>query len=322
MRRAALLVLAMVACRQPPPAAPLAKAGDSSDEGHGQLANASMSLMTAAPRPRNVPVPRRYRDDDDDDDDSGTYGGPGYGGASYASYRPPPWTYPSAPRMPGYATASGLTGVIEGTIRWRGATPTLTTACGAIEPVHLGAGRALAGAVVYIERVRVGRVVVQASGEQRPYTVGGTVLKRGCELVPRVQLVSPVPAALAIHGDATAAQLAITLPGDTAKAYPLEAGGRVVLPARHGVTRVEGEDHTLGAAWAIGTDSPYFALTDDRGHYRIEELAPGSYELTFWYPPLPELVDGKLVYGAPIIVKRTVRVGDKRAARLDVTLAP
>jgi hypothetical protein len=154
---------------------------------------------------------------------------------------------------------------------------------------------------VYIERVRVGRVVVQASGEQRPYTVGGTVLKRGCELVPRVQLVSPVPAALAIHGDATAAQLAITLPGDTAKAYPLEAGGRVVLPARHGVTRVEGEDHTLGAAWAIGTDSPYFALTDDRGHYRI---------------------DGKLVYGAPIIVKRTVRVGDKRAARLDVTLAP
>lgn len=321
MRRAALLVFATVACRHPPPAAPLAEAGDLSDDGHGQLANASMSLITEARvRPRNVPVPRRYRDDDDDGD--GTYGGPGYGGASYASYRPPPWAYPSVARLPGFSTAAGLTGVIEGTVTWRGATPALTTACGAVEPVHLGAGRALAGAVVYIERVRVGRAVVHASGEQRPYTVGGTVLKRGCELVPRVQLVSPVPAALAIHGDTTPARLAITLPGDDAKPYPLEAGGRVVLPARHGVTRVESEDHTLGAAWAIGTESPYFALTDDRGRYRIEELAPGSYELTFWYPPVPKLVDGALVYGAPITVKRSVRVDDKRPARLDVTLAP
>ena len=78
-----------------------------------------------------------------------TYGIPGaFGGASYASYSVPPWPYPSVNRMPSYSYRQDLRGAIEGTISWRGSTPTLTTSCGTITPVRTGRGGSLAGAVV------------------------------------------------------------------------------------------------------------------------------------------------------------------------------
>jgi hypothetical protein len=330
MARAAYVVLALLACRPAAPPLPPAgrdKDGIDGDDGHGQLANASVSLLTSERKPARTahPVPRRYREDDvgyggNGYGAGGAYGGPGYGGASYASYRPPPWTYPTAPRTPGFTVAPGLQGVIEGTVSWRGPTPKLTTACGTVEPIHANRDRSLPGALVYIERVRTGRAVVHANGDQRPYTVGGSVLKRGCELAPQLQIIAPVPAALAIHGDATPTHVKITLPDGTPKPHELEEGGRIVLQATAGITKIEGEDQTLGAAWVLGVDSPYYALTDDRGRYRIEQLAAGSYELTIYFPPVPTVKEGKLVYGAPVMVRRSVRVDDKRTTRLDVSL--
>ncbi|MDX2090359.1 MAG: carboxypeptidase-like regulatory domain-containing protein [Kofleriaceae bacterium] len=325
MARAAYVVLALVACRQAAP--PLPPAGRDAtdrdrDDGHGQLARASTSLLTAERKPvrtARTETPRRDNDENDPFGDD-SYGGPGYGGATYASYRVPPWTYPTAPRTPGFTVTRNLQGVVEGTIWWRGATPTLTTACGTVSPIHANKDRSLPGAIVYIERVRTGRAVVHASGDQRPYTVGGSVFKRGCELAPRLQIIAPVPAALAIHGDTKPAHIKISPPAGTASTHELEEGGRIVLQATYGITKIEGEDQTLGAAWAIGVDSPYYALTDDRGRYRIEELPLGTYELTIWQPPIPTVKDGKLVYGAPIMVRRSVRVDDKRTTRLDISL--
>lgn len=323
MARMALVVLALIACRETTPIHPLYPAGTDRDDGHGQLANASTSLLTAEdepPRGRTVDVPRRYRDDDDGDDRH-AYGGPGYGGASYASYRPPPWTYPTATRTPGFTVRAGLSGVVEGTITRAGReAPAVTTACGKVQPIRTTAKRALPGAVVYIDRVEVGRPVVHATGEQRPYTVGGTVIKRGCDLFPRLQVVSPVPAAIAIHGDVRPAQLEVTSPDATIQTRELQEGGRVVLQAKPGITKIEAADGSLGAAWVIGLDSAYYAISDDRGSYRIEELAAGTYVLTFMSPPTAALIDGKLAYSAGTVVERTVRVANDRTSRVDVTL--
>ena len=41
------------------------------------------------------------------------------------------------------------------------------------------------------------------------------------------------------------------------------------------MTRVDSEDGKLGAAWVIGLDTPYYAITDDAGRFRIDELATG-----------------------------------------------
>jgi len=73
----------------------------------------------------------------------------------------------------------------------------------------------------------------------------------------------------------------------------------------------------------IGLDTPYYAITDDSGRFRIDELAPGTYDLTFWQAPIPTAnSDGSLAYGAPIVVHRAVRVDGTRATNVPVALPP
>lgn len=324
MRRRVLALLALGAsgCGGASGPRPLYGAGTDRDDGHGLLARASSGLLTSEDGDDDVPDERaRDRGGDARRGEGDGIDGPGaYGGASYATYTPPAWSAPSVDRTPGYRQQAGLHGAIEGTIRWRGAAPTVTTPCGPIQPLRVGADAGVGGVLVYIAHVTVGRVLPHGDDDQRPSTVGGVVIKRGCGFAPTTQVVTPLPAALAIHGDARPARLAITMPTGTPRRTDLRAGGRVMLPVEAGVTRIESEDRTLGAAWVVALDTPAYALTDDAGRFRLDELAPGTYEVSIWQPPLPTVVDGRLSYGAPRLVQRTVRVGPGRPARLDVIL--
>ncbi|HWU86043.1 MAG TPA: carboxypeptidase-like regulatory domain-containing protein, partial [Kofleriaceae bacterium] len=311
-----------------PPRYPPAGAHD--DDGHGELAQASIRFLTsehtgdgdppAAPRPAPPPPP-----DDDDDDDPDAAAGAGlaagaYGGALYADHVVPPWPALRVDRRPRYRQTDGLSGAVEGAVTWRGVVPgTLTTACGPIEPVAAGAGRALAGVLVYIEKVSVGRTL---PGEGKPASVGGLVVKRGCALVPAVQIATPLPAALTVHGDGRRARLRVTPPSGAARVHELEEAGRASLQLQPGVTRVEADDGALAAAWIVAADTPYYALTDDHGRFRLDELAPGTYDVTFWHPAVPSLVNGALTYGPPIVVRRAVQVDAARTSRLDVAIGP
>ena len=327
-RWALLPLFGALSCGAPAVRQPLYAAGTERDDGAGLLARASTNLMTAddsnpGALPVRARVPRRYEETFGGDAYGGdAYGGSPYGGATYATYAPPQWGYPSVNRMPHYQQQAGLSAAIEGTISWRGAIPKVTTACGTIDPLAIGAERGVGGALVYIEKVTTGRVLPNAMGEQRPALVGGVVVKRGCVFAPTMQVVNPLPAQLAIHGDATRTRIAITMPGAATPAKPteLQEAGRVALQLKVGVTRVEAEDGSLGAAWVIGIETPYFAVTDDAGRFRIDELAPGSYDLTIVQPAVPTMAAGKLVYGAPVTLHRTVRVDAAKPTRLDVSL--
>jgi hypothetical protein len=221
--------------------------------------------------------------------------------------------------LPRDAPAAGLTGAIEGTVTWRGAPPPpITTACGRIEhpSVRLGAHAAVAGALVYIEHVDVGRAIPNYA---RPVSVGGMIAKRGCALAPALQILTPLPGGLAIHGDATEITLRVTQPDGT-RPFALQEAGLVMLQAQPGVTRIEADDGSLAAAWVVASDTPYYAITDDAGRFRIDELAAGTYDVTFWHPPLARAASGKLLYGAPMIVHRSIKVAATRPAHLDVVL--
>lgn len=321
---AALVVLApALACGGPE--APLYPAGSARDDGHGDLALASMQLLTP---PDGGPPDAHLSDDDDElspDLDrapsaaAGSFGGDAYGGSTYAGHVVPDWRSVPVERRPRYRPAAGLSGAIEGVVRWRSPAPAkLAAPCGTLEPLALGPDRALEGVLVYIEKVSVGRPL---SAEGKPASVGGLAVKRGCALVPVVQVAAPLPSPLIVHGDAARGKLRVTSPSGAARTYELREAGKVSLQVQHaGVTRLDAADGTFASAWVIGLDSPYYALTDDRGRYRLDELAAGTYEVTFWQPPLPALASGAVTYGPPIVAKRTVRVDAARPARLDVDL--
>ena len=295
--------------------------GDRFDEGAGLLARASESLVTGAnDDPAEPPRPKRVA--------YGTYGGTGYGGApyggdpyggaSYAHWTAPTWSYARPSRPPHYViTDRGLDSTIEGTVTWPGRLPReLVTPCGPLASVHVGANRGVRDVVVYIEHVTTGRGL--ASGHAR---LGGMVAKHGCVLGPTAQIAVPLPTTVAIHGDAQRTRVRITPPGGTGTLFDLQEGGLVTAELLPGVTRIDGEDGKLAAAWVIGIDSPYFSITDDSGRFRIEQLAAGTYDVTFWQAPIPVVNrDGTFGYGAPLVVHRTIRVGANQTAKLSVPL--
>ena len=50
-----------------------------------------------------------------------------------------------------------------------------------------------------------------------------------------------------------------------------------------GVVEVVCDAHTHMRAWIVVRENPYFAVTDDSGQFRIEEIPPGSYRVTAWH---------------------------------------
>lgn len=302
-----------------PHGSPMYPAGSDKDDGYGDLARASARFYTSDKPDAPLFPPHHHRSRVVGAPDGDPYAGSSDVDADESHDTGEVCANRHCPRRPAhYNAVTGLTGAIEGTITWQGAPPApLATACGSIDsPVRVGADRAVGGILVYIERVDIGRAL---PSHGRPSSVGGVVAKRGCALVPAVQIVTPLPASLAVHGDASQIALRVTTPSGV-RSLQLEEAGHAVLPAQLGITRIDAADGSLASAWIIASETPYYAITDDRGRFRIDELAAGSYELTFWRPPLPRVANGQLVYGEPAITRRSIRVDPAHPAHLDVSL--
>lgn len=311
-----LAVLALAACGSTPRTR-LAKAGDEHDDGAGLLARASVSLDLSGTDDGLDATEPAF-----DDVGGATYGGAAYGGSTYGGWAIPQWSYNAPAHTPAYGVIAGLDGTVAGTVTWAGAPPPkVTTACGSIDnpSLRVGADRAMAGVLVYIEKVAIGRPTPYYS---RPASIGGVVAKHGCVLAPAAQLVAPLPAALSIDGDGARTTVRVTPPMGAPASYELEEAGRVAVALAPGITKVDGADGRLGAAWVIAIETPYFAITDDAGRFRIDELGAGTYDLTFWQAPIAQAsLDGTLTYGAPIVTHRTVKIDAGKLTKLSVVLS-
>jgi hypothetical protein len=95
---------------------------------------------------------------------------------------------------------------------------------------------------------------------------------------------------------------------------------RLTEPA---VVRVLCDAHPHMFAWLIVHDSPYVAVTDDRGAFRIADVPPRTYKVTMWHEGFrPKGVDkdGRPLYDEPHTITRDVTIAPRGAATVEFEL--
>jgi plastocyanin len=78
-----------------------------------------------------------------------------------------------------------------------------------------------------------------------------------------------------------------------------------------GVVEVVCDAHTHMRAWIVVRENPYFAVTDDSGQFRIDEIPPGRYRVTAWHEGwvvTGKDKDGRPQYDPPRVLAQEVTV--------------
>jgi len=185
-------------------------------------------------------------------------------------------------------------GAIQGTVKLTGTPPrtqpyavtdaTQRAACtGSVQNDELvvGAGGALANAVVWIEGITHGAPTKRASL---------TIDQHGCRYIPRVQAAAAGSQVTVISSDATLHNVHARQGTRTVFNLAMPAKGmRVSRPlSRPGLVEVKCDaGHTWMHAWVHVFDHPYFAVTGADGHFSIPNVPPGHYTVKVWHERYP-----------------------------------
>ena len=92
---------------------------------------------------------------------------------------------------------------------------------------------------------------------------------------------------------------------------------------RPGVVRVVCDAHPHMSGWMIVHDSPYYAVSDERGAFKIDGIPPGSYKVTMWHEGFRARgldKDGRPLYDDPHTITRDVTIPAKGTATVDFEL--
>ena len=230
----------------------------------------------------------------------------------------------AAPVAASEATAGLDGGALVGMVTFTGRMPALKPltvmrsreVCGEQKPAEalvLGKSQAVQGSVVMVEGVTRGK---KETGDR-------VVETRGCTFVPHVTAAMPGDRVRVRNSDAvvhnTHALLGrstvfnVAMPG---KDQMIDVSRRITGP---GVVRVVCDAHPHMQAWLVLHDNPYFAVTDERGAFRIDGIPPGTYRVTMWHEgfrPQGMDRDGRPAYGDARTVSRQVTI----AARADTVI--
>lgn len=179
-------------------------------------------------------------------------------------------------------------GTLTGVVRFVGTPPKLgplavnknREVCGDSKPdeaLVVGADGGVKGSVILIEGVARGK---KSAGEM-------LLDNQGCLFVSHVSTLAVGDRARVKNSDAilhnthafagkpTLFNLALPT-----REQVIDVTKRITKP---GVVRVLCDAHPHMSAWIVVHDSPYLALTDDRGAFRITDVPPGSYRVTMWH---------------------------------------
>jgi hypothetical protein len=195
-----------------------------------------------------------------------------------AAYRPVPLT---------------SVGTIVGTVQLDGEvgdSAVITTVdrevCGTAIPdssiVHRGNG--LANVVVWLSDV--------TQGKPLPIERRTEIVNVDCQLEPRVQAVVAGTTVNVRNEDRLAHTTRFVRAGgagagDTLAIVPLTDDGQVVpnehIASKAGMIAVTCAQHPWTRGFVAVFESPYFAVTDESGMFRLDSVPPGKYHLVAWH---------------------------------------
>jgi plastocyanin len=195
-------------------------------------------------------------------------------------------------------------GSVTGSVRFAGDPPRLDPVpvkknqdfCGPSVPneaLVLGPSLGVKGSVVLIEGVKTGK---KPEGELVLDNVR-------CLFVPHAAAVMAGTPVKVRTSDPVLHNAHGLLGGSTIFNRALSVKGRVVdITSRlrtPGVVKVLCDAHTHMTAWIVVHDSPYLAVTDGGGNFRIDGVPPGRYTVTLWhegFAPKGRDKDGRPMY--------------------------
>lgn len=225
-------------------------------------------------------------------------------------------------------------GTVAGVVKFSGAPPRL-------EPIRVNKNREICGESKVSEALVVGPEngvrgsVVFIEGMSRGKKPEGELLldNHHCLFVPHVGAVMAGSRARVKNSDAVLHNThgfhgAVAGPGkQTVFNLALPSAGQVIditrKLTRPGPVRVLCDAHTHMFAWVYVHDSPYVAVTDERGAFRIIGVPPGTYRITMWHEgfrPRGADKDGRPLYDEPRTITKDVTIAPRAAATVDFEL--
>jgi plastocyanin len=151
-----------------------------------------------------------------------------------------------------------------------------------LEDVQVGAGGALANAVVWIDGIGSGKA--WADGRQ------GTVDQKECHYVPHIQALAPGANLDILNSDPILHNIHAYSGEETLFniAQPIKGQKTTKKLARSGPVQLKCDVHSWMSAYVFVAASPYYAITGADGSYSIGDVPPGTYTVKVWHGKLGE----------------------------------
>ncbi len=137
-------------------------------------------------------------------------------------------------------------------------------------------------------------VAIIGVGKGKPFDFTPKINIEHCRMTPFVSAIRHRhPIALSNKDPITHDVQAYTLKGDYTfamfnKPMPAktEATRQVLFRDGHTFFRTQCGVHDYMQSWGMAVGNPYFAVTDEDGHFEIPDVPPGTYYVVAWHPHL------------------------------------
>jgi hypothetical protein len=220
-------------------------------------------------------------------------------------------------------------GRLTGTVKFVGEVPRLAPVpvkknqdvCGKEKPAEalvVGPNRGVRDTAIYLEGITKGKKV-----DAREVYLDNTK----CQFVPHVLAVMVESPAVVKNSD--------SILHNTHGFQDRLTVFNLALPIQHqrinvknklrrpGVIQVLCDAHTHMSAWVVVRDNPYFAVTDETGAFRIDNVPPGKYKVVAWHEGWKATgrdKDGRVVSDAPRGLAREVMIPARGEAAIEFEL--